>query len=190
VAGLAAVLLALVVMVAGFRFAASQGMGLFGPSEPAQEAPERPAAPGPRLPRQHTGPRQTPAQKLRAEIEQAVQAGADALSEGNLSRARRAYEEVKAKTEGKPQFASLAHKAKERLHWINLTQHPGQRYVILGATVGGKTLVRVRDTRDGLDYRPRLGEAFGECKLLAYDAEEGFAEIEVGGRVFTIRPPE
>jgi len=193
VVGLVAVLVAVTALVVVFRFVGSGGGGFldsFRDSPPSPQPTGRPASPAPTVRDLRNGRRETLAQTLRAEMEGLGQEASDALAEGNLSRARRAFEQVVKKGEGKPQFASQVREAQQRLRWIDLTQHPERRYVILGATVGARTLVRVRDTRDGVDYRPRVGAAFGACKLLSYDADDGFAEIQSNGRTFTIQPPE
>jgi len=193
VVGLVAVLVAVTALVVVFRFVDSGGGGFldsFRGSPPSPQPARRAASPAATLRERPNGRRETLAQTLRAEMERASQEAVDALAEGNLSRARRAFEHVVEKGEGKPQFASQVRQAQQRLRWIDLTQHPERRYVILGATMGSRTLVRVRDTRDGVDYRPRVGATFGACKLLSYDADDGFAEIESNGRIFTIQPPE
>lgn len=193
VLGLVAVLVAITALVVVFRFVGSGGGGFldsFRGSPPSPQPTGRPASPAPTVRDLPSGRGETLAQTLRAEMEAAGQEALDALAEGNLSGARRAFEQIVKKGEGKPQFASQVREAQQRLRWIDLTQHPARRYVIVGATVGSRTLVRVRDTRDGVDYRLRVGAAFGECKLLSYDADDGFAEIESNGRTFTIQPPE
>lgn len=193
VVGLVAVLVAVTALVVVFRFVGSGSGGFlesFKGSPPSPQPAGRPASPAPMVRDLRSARRETLAQTLRAEMERAGQEALDALAEGNLSRARRAFEQIVKNGDGKPQFASQVREAQQRLRWIDLTQHPERRYVIRGATVGSRTLVRVRDIRDGVDYRLRVGAVFGGCKLLSYDADHGFAEIQSSGRTFTIRPPE
>jgi len=128
-------------------------------------------------------PEESPELDVKALCERA----SSAVARGDLDRASGLWEEVLARSEGKASLEEEAALAERTLHWIDLTQNPDRRFVIMGALVGVKTVVMLKDLRDGADFRVQQGESFAGFRLDSYDAEQGTAQISFGRQRYTIR---
>lgn len=142
-----------------------------------------------RAPRERPADAVNPAEldrALRTEVTAMLRDAETALNEGRFIEARRNWENVIEKCGNRSAFSSEVNAAKRWIEWLDLTQHPEQRFMIQGSTVGATTMIRIFDRRDQTDYRVRPGELFLEYRLDRYDADTNTAEISAGGQTFVI----
>jgi len=142
-----------------------------------------------RAPRERPAEAVSPAEldrALRTEVSALLRDAETALNEGRFIEARRNWENVIEKCGNRSAFSSELNAAKRWIEWLDLTQHPEQRFVIEGSAVGPTTMIRIFDRRDQTDYRVRPGELFLEYRLDRYDADTNTAEISAGGQTFVI----
>lgn len=121
-----------------------------------------------------------------ARLKRRAQAAVDA---SDWRSARRLWGDVAEKAGTDPALADEVKTAEAWVRWADLTERPRKRFTVLGVTIGARTVVRIRDTRDQKEYGVRVGDEFSGYMLESYDTADKSAQILSGGRSYRIEPP-
>lgn len=121
--------------------------------------------------------------KLLGELETLQAKTQQCIKEGKLREARKLCEEASKRSEDDSALPTPPEWIAQTLAWLDLTEDPPSRFVIMGAVgAGQQSMLHIFDTRDGVEFKVKPGQEFAGFKLDSYDAESKTATISEPGQ--------